>query len=131
MQVLQFLTDIEGTPVWPLALPNANPSVFNYTGFNTITLTFYNDIQTTRDPFTGAITNITPVSPVTTGLAGTITIKARPTPDSPWLNIENNTLDISMDDVMLNAEGLITAVNIYPTSIENCAYIFVQLTRSA
>jgi hypothetical protein len=133
MKALEFLISAKGLNIWPPNVPGLNndTQTFNTPGLNVITLTFFNNIQTTTNQFTGQVTNIVPTNPVTTGLSGTIIVLARPTPNSPWLNIEANVLDISLNSVMLNAVGLISGVSLSPGSVTGCNYILCQLTRGA
>lgn len=131
MKVLQFLIDKEGVLVWPLSQTNTTPSTTSAPNFNVVLIKFYNDLQTQTNTLTGETTNIIPINPVTTGLAGTITMQARPSDDSPWLNLETGSLDISMNDVMANVEGLITAIKLTPADIVGCNYILCEMYRGA
>ena len=131
MQVLQYLIDKEGLFIWPTLPPEANPSSFNSPGINVVTLTFFDNIETSTNPLTGAITNITPTDPVLGGLSGTVLVQARPTPNSPFLNITNGLLDLAAGEIMLNFEGLATGIALIPSSVTGCNYIFCQLTRGA
>lgn len=132
MKTLQFLIDTDGTLIWPLIVQDALATGQSSPPLtNAIVLTFYDDIETTTNPTTGSITDITPIDPVITGLSGTITVKARPSPNSPWLNITDGSLDISMDDVQLLANGLITGVQLTPALVTGCSYILCELTRGA
>jgi hypothetical protein len=133
MLVLEFLIDKDGLDIWPLDIPDLNNTsqTFNNPGLNVITLTFFNSIVTTTNPYSGAITNISPTNPVTEDITGTVTIMARPTPNSVFLNIENGTLDLSLNEVMLNVEGLISGIVAAPSGVTGCNYILCQLTRGA
>ncbi len=131
MKVLQFLIDKEGAFVWPLAQTNTTDSTTSAPNFNVIKLTFYNDIETQTNSLTGETTNIVPVDPVISGLSGTVTVQARPGQDSPWLSIQDGALDLSATDIMLNVEGLITAVKLTPATVTGCNYILCEMLRGA
>jgi hypothetical protein len=131
MQVLQYLIDKDGLFIWPTFPPEANPSSFNSPGINVVTLTFFNNIKISTNALTGAVTNITPTDPVLGGLSGTIIVQARPTPNSPFLNITNGLLNLAAGEIMLNFEGLATGIALAPGSVAGCNYILCQLTRGA
>lgn len=131
MKVLQFLIDTTGAFIWPLTQQDASSSSASPPEFTTILFKFYNGIQTTTNPLTGAVTNIVPITPVISGMAGTITVQARPSPDSPWLNITNGTLDLSMNGIMVQTKGLITGIKATPDSCTGFNYILCELNRGA
>ncbi len=131
MKTLQFLIDKDGVFVWPLAQANTTDSTTNPPQFNVIRLTFYDNIETQTNTLTGDTTNIVPIDPIISGLTGIITVQARPSNDSPWLSIQDGALDLSINDVMLNVEGLITGIKLTPAAVTGCNYIFCELFRGA
>lgn len=131
MKALQFLIDaVAGVPIWPSIIPDASPSSSSPPDFNTILFKLYDDIQITTDS-QGNITDIIPINPVTSGASGTITVQARPSSDSPWLNLEDGTLDVSMNEIMAQPQGLITGIKATPASASGFNYILCELYRGS
>lgn len=124
MKVLQFLIDASGTLIYPSALPSSNINgQVSVPSDNQINIIFYNAIQTVNGV-------ITPITPVTSGLTGTVTLQARTTVDSAWSNIKNGELDISTDN-MAFPSGAILQVQALCSGVTGCNYILVQMYRGA
>ncbi len=125
MKVLEFLIDKTGAFIYPTAITTANISNQNSAPTdNQISLIFYNAIQTVNGV-------ITPITPVISGLSGTVEIQARTTADMPWSTIEDGTLDLSTGANMAFPAGQIGQVQALCTTVAGCNYILVQMYRGA
>lgn len=126
MLAIQYLINASGTLIYPTTIQESAINAQNTPpSYNQITLIFY----------TGIVTNsngtISPTGAVTTGLAGTITLQARTTPDSAWSNIQNGSLDISTGANMAFPTGAIQSINAICAGVTGCNYILIQMYRGA
>ena len=127
MIAIQYLINASGALIYPTSIQESNISLQNTAPSNAqITLIFYNAIST--NPVNGVIT---PNTPVTTGLSGTITLQARTTADSVWSNIQDGALDISTGANMAFPSGAIQSINAICSGVTGCNYILVRLDRGS
>lgn len=132
MKALEYIIDKTGViiynnnPLSPTAIATANINgVYNSPNYNQITLIFYNAITTSS---TGIVT---PITPVLSGLTGTVTLQARSTDDSAWSDIQNGELDLSTGANMAFPTGVIRSINAICDSVAGCNYILIRLDRGA
>lgn len=124
MKIIQFLTDASGTLVYPTELQKADVDrITSGQFYNQITLVFYNDIETDSKGI------IIPINPVTDGLSGIVTVRARSTDDSFWSDIEDGVLDLSKGGNMAFPAGVIRSVQISCSGVTGCSYILVRVDR--
>lgn len=126
MQAIYFIIDKNGVFVSPDTISTVNSkSMNNNANFAQITLNFYDGIETNSEG------QIVPITPVTTGMNGTITIKLRPTPNSAWADIQDNggILNLANGDNTILTAGIIAQIQATTAGITGCNYISVQLDR--
>lgn len=127
MLAIQFLIDATGDLIYPTSVQESNINSQNTAPSNAqVTLIFYDAITT--NPINGVIT---PNTPVTTGLSGTITLQARSTSDSAWSDIQNGALDISTGANMAFPSGAIQSINAICSGVTGCNYILIRLDRGS
>jgi hypothetical protein len=126
MRAMYFLIDKTGAFINPTSISTLNPASMNNNPAEAqITLTYYDAIQTLSNG------QIVPITPVISGMSGTITVQVRPNPDSAWADIQDNAgvLNLVTGDNVVYTGGVISQIKITPAGVTGCNYISVQLDR--
>lgn len=124
MKAIQYLIDKTGALIQPTTISKSNiDGESSHPTGNQITCIFYDAITTSPAGV------ITPITPIFTGLTGTINLQARSTDDSNWSNIQNGLLDLSTGGNMAFPSGVIRSINAICTGITGCNYILIRLDR--
>lgn len=128
MKVLEFIIDKTGALIYPSQPPKASIDDITYGTFrNNITLTFFQNIEVTYTPSGKQI--ITGKDPIISGMTGTITVQSRRTPNSSWDSIQDGVLNLANGDNACFPDGIVSGVNLIPSSVSGCNYIAVRLDR--
>jgi hypothetical protein len=126
MRAMYFLIDKTGAFINPTSISTLNPaSMINNPAEAQITLTYYDAIQTLSNG------QIVPITPVISGMSGTITVQVRPNPDSAWADFQDNNgvLNLSTGGNIVFTAGVISQIKVTPVGVTGCNYITVQLDR--
>lgn len=124
MKAIEYLIDKNGVLIYPLDVQKSNIDTQSTAPSNAqVTLTFYDDIETTQDGV------IIPKFPVFFGLSGTVTMQARSTDDNLFSNIQNGILDLSLGQNMCFPSGVIRSLIAICDNVSGCNYIRIRLDR--
>ena len=126
MRAMYFLIDKTGAFINPTSISTVNPTSMNNNPAEAqITLTYYDAIQTLSNG------QIVPITPVISGMSGTITVQVRPNPDSAWADFQDNNgvLNLSTGGNIVFTAGVISQIKVTPVDVTGCNYITVQLDR--
>ena len=112
-----FLIDNDGGFISPTTQLELRPNNQNNALLN-IQLEFYDDIDTNSDG------SITPKTPKMSGLAGSISFKARASSNAPYSDIVD-VLDLSKNESLLQVQGVVETLQVNCTGVSGCNYIQV------